>query len=75
MRPATQRLLEDAGGFLLIGAADENLAAVDQVEPVADERENLVAVYPEALVAADEGVFLQRGQQLLGALASDERIV
>lgn len=61
--------------FFFVGAADENFAAVDEMEGIAHKRKDFRGVYPKALVAVDKGMLLQSGQKLLGRLSSEDRIV
>ena len=61
--------------FFFVGAADENFAAVDEMEGIAHKRKDFRGVYPKALVAVDKGMLLQSGQKLLGRLSAEHRIV
>ena len=47
--------------FFFVGAADENFAAVDEMEGIAHKRKDFRGVYPKALVAVDKGMPLQSG--------------
>ena len=61
--------------FFFVGAADENFAAVDEMEGIAHKRKYFRGVYPKALVAVDKGMSLQSGQKFLGSLSAEHRIV
>ena len=68
-------ILKNLRCFLFAGTADKNFAAVNEMEGIAHKGKNFGSVYPKALVAVDKGMCLQSGQQLLGRLAAEHRVV
>ena len=64
-------ILKNLRCLLFAGTADKNFTAVDEMEGISYKRKDFGGIYPKALMAVDESMRLQSGQQFFRGLAAD----